>query len=201
MSTVGLSMIVLNESVDRLAMLVEYLKPIVSDFVIADTGSGDIDLDEPLYNTWGVKVMRLEWRRDFAWARNETLQHLTTDWVLHLDADELPSRAMMDHIASVTSDQADPLTKGWLYLAKNFWGGELGITVEAHWHCRLFRRDAGRWYKPLHEQVVLDGQKESQTRGTPVLVKAPQEAYLIHSKPREAIERSGVMYKEMEGSA
>src|SRR3972149_4850415 len=71
MSTVGLSMIVLNEHVDRLAALVEYLKPTVSDFVIADTGSGDIDLDEPLYNTWGVKVMRVEWRKDFAWARNE----------------------------------------------------------------------------------------------------------------------------------
>jgi glycosyltransferase involved in cell wall biosynthesis len=196
--TVGLSMIVLNEDVDRLAMLVDYLKPTVSEFVIADTGSEAIDLDEPLYNTWGMKVMRLEWRHDFAWARNETLQHLTTDWVLHLDADELPSRAMMDHIAWVS--RGEGTARGWLYHTKNFWGGELGISVEAHWHCRLFRRDAGRWYKPLHELVMLDGKEEGHTRGTAALVKAPQDAYLIHSKPREAIERSAVLYKEMEGT-
>jgi len=200
MSTVGLSMIVLNEHVDRLAALVEYLKPTVSDFVIADTGSGDIDLDEPLYNTWGVKVMRVEWRKDFAWARNETLQHLTTDWVLHLDADELPSRAMMKHIEWVASGKGDERTKGWLYFTKNFWGGELGISIEAHWHCRLFKRDAGRWYRPVHELVALDVKDESHTRGTPILVKAPPEAYLIHSKPRERIESSAVLYKEMEGT-
>ena len=57
-----------------------------------------------------------------------------------------------------------------------------GPEWEEHWHCRLFRRSSGVWYKPVHEQVMLDGLPEPATRGTPLLPKAPKSAYLIHSR-------------------
>ncbi len=195
--TVGLSMIVKDEPVDRIAMLVDFLRPVVSEFVIADTGSIDADKDIPLYQSWGVKTLAIEWRNDFAWARNNTLDYLTTDWVLHLDADELPTIDMMNSIRRV-DESCDPQTMGWLYFTRNFWGGEHGIEVEAHWHCRLFRRSAGRWYKPLHEQVSLNGREEAFTRGTGVLPAANKDAYLIHSKPREQIAKSEALYNKME---
>jgi glycosyltransferase involved in cell wall biosynthesis len=200
MATIGLNIIVRNEPVDRLALMIDYLKPDVSEFIITDTGSNDIEIDEPLYNSWGARVARFEWINDFAAARNHGLQYATTDYILHLDGDELPTRAMMDHIKwAVNSDEPQAQKAlGWLYFTRNFWGGEHGIEVEAHWHCRLFRRDKGRWYKPLHEQVMLGGRIEETTRGTHVLPKAPKEAYLIHSKPREAIERSAELYSAME---
>ena len=91
---------------------------------------------------------------------------------------------------SVTSRQADIDWKGTRYLAprgylfftKNFFDGVQGAEWEEHWHCRLFRRDAGRWYKPVHEQVMLEAMPESRTRGTPLLVKAPRGAFLINSR-------------------
>jgi glycosyltransferase involved in cell wall biosynthesis len=197
MSTLGLSMILKDEPVDRLAMLIDYLKPDVSEFLLVDTGSRDIDMDEPLYNSWGARVARFEWIDDFSAARNETLRYMTTDWVLHLDADELPTRPMMEHLRWAVNE-GPTSALGWLYFTRNFWGGEHGIETEEHWHCRLFKRDKGRWYKPLHEQVMLGGHTESTTRGTPVLPKAPKDAYLIHSKPREMIDVSAALYAALE---
>jgi len=53
---------------------------------------------------------------------------------------------------------------------------------EEHWHCRLFKRGSGRWYKKVHEQVALEGHPEDATRGSPWLPKAPRGAFLIHSR-------------------
>jgi hypothetical protein len=195
-ATIGLSMIVKDEPVDRIAMLVDYLKPVVSQFAIVDTGSMEVGVDLPLYESWGVKTATYDWNNDFAAARNSTLHLLDTDWILHLDADELPTRAMMVHIEQVT-EHGPAGVLGYRYFTRNFWGGELGIESHEHWHCRLFRREHGRWYKQLHEQVMLKGMMEHESRGQSKLVDAPKEAYLIHSKPRDQIEVSARLYERM----
>jgi hypothetical protein len=197
MATIGLSLIVKDEPVDRLAMMVDFLKPVVSQVVILDTGSRDVEMDLPLYASWGVMTGRFEWIDDFAAARNATLPYLTTDWVLHLDADEMPTMEMIDHMKwSVEHAPAGVL--GYRYLTINYWGGIKGITVPEHFHCRLFRRESGRWYKPLHEQVELDGMPEHVASACGALVKAPADAYLIHAKPREQMAVSEALYAAME---
>jgi len=188
-------MIIKDEPVDRLVMLIDFLRPLVSQFSIVDTGSQDYERDKPLLETAGAQVCQVDWRNDFAWARNQTLQYLSTDWVLHLDADEFVSMGLVDWLRSY---DASPQTMGYLIFTRNFWGGEWGIEVDAHWHCRLFRNGHGQWYKPLHEQVALDGKHEDFTRDTIVLPKAPKDAYIIHSKPRDKIEVSAELYKQME---
>lgn len=192
-------MIVKDEPIDRIVMLIDYMRPLADDFVIVDTGSADIVENEPLYNKAGARVAHYEWNNDFASARNETLKYISADWTLHLDGDELPSLRMMEWIRNVivSKTDVDGATKGFLIFTRNFWGGDWGIEVEAHWHCRLFRTAHGQWYKKLHEQVKLDGKPESNTRGTIILPKAPKDAYLIHSKPRETIEKSAALYKSM----
>jgi glycosyltransferase involved in cell wall biosynthesis len=196
MLTLGLGMIVKDEPVERLAMLVEFLKPVVDQYVIVDTGSKDYTIDAPLITSWGVESYQFEWVDDFSAARNETLKYLTTDWVLALDADELPTLDMMFSLQRI-KEECDPATKGWLFMTQNFWGGEKGIMVEEHWHCRLFRRTSGKWYRRIHELVSLDNVQESGTRGSLVLPKANASAYLIHSKPREAIDRSASLYNKI----
>ena len=199
MSTLAVSMIVKDEPIDRIVMLIDYMRPLADDFVIVDTGSADIVENEPLYNKAGARVAHYAWNNDFAAARNETLKYISADWTLHLDGDELPSFELMKFIADVKdNDPPHPERLGWLIFTRNFWGGDWGIEVEAHWHCRLFRTAHGRYYKTLHEQVMLDGKPEGNTRGTMILPKAPKEAYLIHSKPREKIEVSAALYKSME---
>ncbi len=155
----------------------------------------------------GVTIVPFRWIDDFSAGRNQALPHCKGDWILHVDPDELPSAAMLAFIAMVdATPQQDvewhgsiyraPL--GYLFFTRNFFNGRRGEEWEEHWHCRLFRRLYGYWYKPLHEQVALDGAPESDTRGTPLLPKAPLGACLIHSKPAIAIGRDDAVYARIE---
>jgi len=193
-SDVALCMIVKDEPAERLAMLVEYVKPVVSHVVIADTGSKKNETE--LYRTWGVDAYDYDWRDDFSAARNSTLDRLgeSVEWVLHLDADELPSWEMMKHLMWI-KESGPKHVKGYQVFTTNFWGGERGIEVPAHWHVRLFRRKHGRWYKKVHEQVMIDGKMEHQAGRA--LEKMAKQAYLIHSKPAERLDESAKLYSKI----
>lgn len=191
-------MIIKDEPVDRLVMLIDYMRVLSAKTVILDTGSKDYDKDADLLRKAGAYVDQIPWKDDFSWARNQTLPHLDTDWTLHLDADELPSVMMMTFIERVLSE-TDKSQHGVLFFTRNFWGGEWGIEVPSHWHVRMFRTKMAEWYKPIHECVMLNGLQESATRGSPSMIVAPKEAYLIHSKPREKIDASTELYEGMKG--
>ena len=191
-----------NPPLDRLALLVEYLRPVVSEFVFTiDNRTKDADV-APLFTWPGVRYNTINWRDDFAWARNQGLPLVTGDWTLMVDPDELPSLAMMSHIKWVDThpdDYSDAF--GWVYWFKNFWDGTLGEEKDYHWHTRLFRSGTARFYRPVHELVMfnIDGQdlEENPLRGTPVLPYAPKEAYCIHSKSRESIKEADELYARL----
>lgn len=201
MGNIALSMIVKDEPVDRLAMLVEYLRPVVSRFVLVDTGSA-VD-DTELWAKWrDVTVGRYEWNDNFADARNATLPYFgeETDWILHLDADELPTYTMMKHLEWI-KDNAPERVQGYQFWTQNFWAGEVGVEAPYHWHARLFRRGSGRWYKAVHEQVEVKDKKrwyrEEVANSLGYLVHADKDAYLIHSKPRDTMERANEVYSRI----
>src|SRR5215467_14034179 len=83
--TLGLSMIVKNEA-HTLRMCLESVQGIVSQIVVADTGSTDTSVD--IAREFGATVIAIPWENDFAKARNAALNALNTEWVLVLDADE-----------------------------------------------------------------------------------------------------------------
>lgn len=85
MSTIGLSMIVKNEA-HNLVPCLQSVQGLVSQIVIADTGSTDGSVE--VAREHGAFVFSIPWESDFAKARNASLERLTTDWVLVLDADE-----------------------------------------------------------------------------------------------------------------
>ena len=189
--TVSAALLVLDPPLDRLAMLLAYLRPVVSQTVIVvddRTAAGSIET----MSAWpGVTLVPFGWVDDFAEARSAALPHCTGDWVLHLDPDEMPTAAMLEFIRAVDAEpQPDvvwqgavyPAPRGWLFFTRSWYDGVQAPEWEEHWHCRLFRRGAGTWYKPVHEQVMLEGMPESRTRGTPLLPKAPMAAFLIHSR-------------------
>ena len=85
MPSVGLSMIVRNES-HTLEACLQSVSGIVSQIVVADTGSTDDTAD--VARKMGATVIAVPWGDHFANARNAALQIMQTDWVLVLDADE-----------------------------------------------------------------------------------------------------------------
>ena len=85
MPSLALSMIVKNGARD-LAECLASVAGVVSEIVVADTGSTDSSIE--IAHNAGAKVFSIPWENDFARARNLSLDQVTADWVLILDADE-----------------------------------------------------------------------------------------------------------------
>jgi glycosyltransferase involved in cell wall biosynthesis len=195
---ITLAMLMKDPPLDRLAMLLDYVAPVVGQVVVVvddRTSEDDRQAVSRLIGFAGSQLVPFTWVDDFAAARNAALPYATGDWILHLDPDELPSAAMLAFLSAVdASEWGDviwqaavyPAPRGYLFFTRNYFDGRKGEEYEEHWHCRLFRRDRGRWYKPVHEQVELEGRPEPITRGMPWLPKAPRAAYLIHSRMNDA---------------
>jgi glycosyltransferase involved in cell wall biosynthesis len=187
---------------DRFSMLIEYLRVISNEIVIVDTGSEAADI--AIMESWsdrfekGVKVIETAWEDDFSKARNVGLAECTAPWTLVLDPDEIPSVGMISHISMVLKGEvARENAVGWAYWTVNYWGGVKGPEENYHWHCRLFRTGRGKFYRPVHELVALDGRLESETRGTVTMPLANPVAYLIHSKAKEELEKADELYEKI----
>ncbi len=83
-------MIVRNEA-RHLPRCLASVRGHVDEIVIVDTGSSDGTIE--VAEREGARVFRHAWANDFAAARNHALSHVTSDWVLVLDADESFTRA------------------------------------------------------------------------------------------------------------
>lgn len=201
--TVSASFLVKDPPLDRLRMLVECLRPVVTEFAFAvDDRTDPAVLDE--IKSWpGTRVAWYRWADDFSDGRNASLALCTGDWTLCVDPDEMPTRAMLDFIETVDrSPWQDaewqgsryPAPRGYLFFTRNYEDGAQGPEWEEHWHCRLFRTASARWYRPVHELVSLDGMDEGSLRGTSWLPKAPRGAFLVHSKTGSAAPASTELY-------
>lgn len=83
--TITCCMIVRDEE-DNLPACVRSAADLVDEWLVYDTGS--VDDTRAVANELGCTVVAGEWRDDFAWARNRSLEHATGDWIVVLDADD-----------------------------------------------------------------------------------------------------------------
>ena len=185
--TVTLAMLVLDPPLLRLRALLARVRP-AETVIVVDSRTSVAACD--VMATWpDVTLVPFDWCDDFAAGRNAALEHAHGDWILHLDPDEVPTDRMLAFIemvdASAWTDivewqgqrHYDP--RGYLFWTTDG-NGDSDPRIEHDWHVRMFRRGHGRWYKPVHEQVMLDSLPEDRTRETPLLVKAPRSASIRH---------------------
>lgn len=85
MPTLGVVMIVKNEA-EWLKDCLESFCAIADEIVIGDTGS--TDNSKAIAAEYKAPVVDVPWTDDFAAARNTVLAAATSDWLLHMDADE-----------------------------------------------------------------------------------------------------------------
>lgn len=83
--SISLAMIVKNEE-GILGDCLTSVRDLVDEMIVVDTGS--TDYTKIIAHSTGAKVFDFEWCDDFAKARNESLKHCNSDWILILDADE-----------------------------------------------------------------------------------------------------------------
>jgi tetratricopeptide (TPR) repeat protein len=208
MPTVGLSMIVKNGA-ETLRPCLQSVRGVVSQIVIADTGSTDDTVK--IAHEFGATVISVPWEDHFAKARNAALAIMTTDWVLMLDADEELDRAAPQNIPTLLED---PDVGGYVvtirnYMASRFNRGwdRVGVPNDyrherakeapsyiAHENCRLFRR---------HPQIYFTGRVhelvENQIRA--LRLKLTPANFFIHHfgqlVDNEARTRKRVFYRDL----
>jgi len=168
MPTVGLSMIVKNEA-QTLRLCLQSVSGIVSQIVVADTGSTDNTVD--IAREFGAAVISIPWESHFANARNAALRPMQTDWVLILDADEeLDGGAKTQIPKLLRTSNADgylvPIRnyiptvtgRGWDRIAEpntsSHPRAQHAPAYFVHENCRLFRRDSEVYFiGRVHELV------------------------------------------------
>ena len=82
----SLAMIVKDEEF-TLPLTLNYVKTLVDEIIIVDTGSKDNTIQRA--KEYGAKVFEFPWQDDFSLARNFSLEQCRGKWILVLDADEI----------------------------------------------------------------------------------------------------------------
>ncbi|MFZ0283879.1 MAG: glycosyltransferase [Terriglobales bacterium] len=208
MPTLGLSMIVKNGA-ETLRPCLESVRGVVSQVLIADTGSTDDTVK--IAQEFGAVVISVPWEDHFAKARNAALAPMTTDWVLVLDADEELDREARHSIPALlqATDVGGYVTPIRNYMASRFNRGwdRVGVPNDyrherakaapsyiAHENCRLFRRHPEIYFTGrIHELV------ENQIRR--LRMKLLPANFFIHHfgqlVDQEARVRKRVFYRDL----
>ncbi|KPL57696.1 TPR domain-containing glycosyltransferase [Rossellomorea vietnamensis] len=144
---VGLHMIVKNEA-DNLPQCLSSIKPFVDEMIIVDTGSSD--RTKEIAASYGAKVIEAPWENDFSKARNISLEHAKTDWILYLDADEVlhgESKQFRQFLSSSNMEAYRILIESYT--------GSLPHQKVQHSSIRMFRaRKEYEFTGPIHEDII-----------------------------------------------
>ncbi|MDR6720294.1 glycosyltransferase [Paenibacillus sp. 2003] len=152
--TIALCMIVKNEE-QFLRRCLDSVKDKVDQIVIVDTGSTDSTLS--IAKEYTKDIVHMEWTNDFSVARNESIRHANTDYILVLDADEYLEQ---------TTNLAEELQSGAdYYFTKifNLMSGDRGMN---HLAIRIFKNKIGLCYQNrLHEHLNTREQEDQLVAG------------------------------------
>lgn len=111
-----------------------------------------------LCERYGARVLNREFP-GFGEQKQFAVDQSKNDWVLSLDADEVPDAACWEHIRSLMEAE-EPDIKAW-YITRRlvFMGREFRFGKEAKdRQLRFFHRKHAHWTTPpVHEQVISDG--------------------------------------------
>jgi len=164
--TLSLCMIVKNEE-RFIEDCLESVKDVVDQIVILDTGSTDKTLE--IVQKYDVDVHHFKWCDDFSKARNESIKHAMSNWILWLDADERlqPSskRKILKELTSVqkpviyqvqinnkTSDAAD----AQLSTAYRLFTNNRGISFKGRIHEQLAHDSSFSKPDVRRSQIIIE---------------------------------------------
>ncbi|MGC9156448.1 MAG: tetratricopeptide repeat-containing glycosyltransferase family 2 protein, partial [Ferrimicrobium sp.] len=164
---VSLCMIIKDEE-EYLGDALHSVEGLADEIIVYDTGSSDHSIE--IAESYGAKVILGEWRDDFAWARNQTLDHAAGQWILWIDADERV-RGDKDALRLRLEDPFAPY-ESYSIRIQNATGA--GLTSMEHFANRIFRRKDCYWRGAIHETVWY-----RDNRRTNYAIRAP-EIHLEH---------------------
>ncbi|QUJ67289.1 glycosyltransferase family 2 protein [Photobacterium sp. GJ3] len=154
-STLGVLMIIKNEA-KHLAACLDTVAGWVDEIVIVDSGS--TDESEQIARRYTDQFYAYEDWPGFGLQRQRAQNHMTTDWVLVLDADERVTPELKADIQAAL--KANPTKTAYRL---NRLSDAFGKTIRhsgwsPDWVVRLYRREEARYNDALvHEKVLTNG--------------------------------------------
>ena len=117
--------------------------------------SGSMDKTVQLAEANGAKAIYREWDNDFAAQRNFALEHVSTEWVLYLDADE---RMNDELISCLKEEMQSPKSAMYRFVRRNSaFGRDFKYGVLAPDSVvRMFPKNLVVWQGKVHESPVGD---------------------------------------------
>ena len=165
-----------GKTIERcLASLAPFKEQLPAEILVVDTdpdGNGDV---RSILEKYADRIIRFEWRDDFAAARNAGVDAARGEWFLFLDDDEwfLDPQPMIDFLRSEDSHNC--------YYAnqkiRNYFNDDFTDYLDS-WVTRLFRLDGKcRFHGRVHEYFC-------PTKGTASMVPAlsGHTGYIYHSR-------------------
>ena len=129
------------------------VKQVTDKVLIVDSGSTDKTVE--LAEANNAKVVYRKWDNDFAAQRNFALEHVDTDWVLYLDADERMNEELCNAIINFLQNPKDAMCR---FVRRNSaFGKDFRYGVLAPDSViRLFPKNKVKWQDKVHERPVGD---------------------------------------------
>jgi glycosyltransferase involved in cell wall biosynthesis len=161
-ASIGLTVIVLTlDEEENLPDCLESVMPLGCPVFVVDSGSTDATVE--IARSRGAILVEHPFENYGAqrnWSQNSL--PITTEWVLHLDADERLTPELRAEIVDALSDPSDAIN-GFLLRRRTVFLGQW-IKRGGHYpsyHARLYRKNKGRCEDRLYDQhYIVDGKVE-----------------------------------------
>lgn len=139
-----------NEEKDIVAAI-QNAQKLTDKVLIVDSGS--IDKTVELAEKNNARVVYRAWNNDFSAQRNFALQHVSTDWILYLDADERMNDELIENIKRAVSSDKKAMYR--LIRRNSAFGRDFKYGVLGHDSVvRLFPATGVKWECKVHERPV-----------------------------------------------
>lgn len=151
MVAVSIVIITKNEA-DIIAACINKARLVTDDIVIIDNGSTDETLD--IAFTYGCRVFKKTWD-GYGANKNKGIEAAKYDWVLSIDADELPDEELITALHKIKFDNPAVV---YDIKFRSYMGNKpvrYGSWGRDH-HIRLFNRNLVKWSQTMvHETLIL----------------------------------------------
>ena len=151
---IDLTVVILTKNEElNIVEVIDNAKQVTDEVLIVDSGSTDKTIE--FAELIGAKVIYREWDNDFAAQRNFALEHVKTEWVLYLDADE---RMNLELISSIRKVLKKPNKAIYKFLRRNSAFGKTfkyGVLAPDS-VLRMFPAYSVKWQDKVHERPVGD---------------------------------------------
>jgi tetratricopeptide (TPR) repeat protein len=170
---ISLCMIVKNEE-RFLAQALRSAQDVVDEMIVVDTGSTDRTIE--IAKSFGAIVLERQWRNDFAWARNQALEHASKRWILALDADEEIMPNCKSALVALKNVPADRMAL-WVRI-HNRSDDYTGTGDMSHALIRVFPNDPNIRYRGLiHEFATYENDPDGLS-GVPSPIAIVHHGYV-----------------------